>query len=52
MVVVYLRVSTSVQNLARQKEAICQWQKEKMITDENLRNFEEKASAKNTNNRI
>lgn len=46
MLVVYLRVSTSEQNLARQKEAIQQWQKEKMITDEDLRSFEEKASGK------
>lgn len=51
MFVAYLRVSTSEQNLARQKEAIHQWQKEKMITDEDLRIFEEKASGKNTSDR-
>lgn len=51
MFVAYLRVSTSEQNLARQKEAIHQWQKEKMITDEDLRIFEEKVSGKNTSDR-
>lgn len=51
MYVAYLRVSSTDQNLARQKEEILKWQKEKNVLDNDLKIFSEKVSGKNIEDR-
>lgn len=49
MYLAYLRVSTQEQNLARQEQAIADWQAQNNIQKEDLKVFAEKISGKDTN---
>lgn len=51
MYLAYLRVSSTDQNLGRQKKLIEEWQSDKNIPDEELKIFEEKISGKNIDDR-